>query len=70
MPLAVPGSICNMINSLSGVPYVLPIGPLTPSQARSSGQALVRIGDAIPSGPGIMTILGPPASPSLNDMTG
>jgi hypothetical protein len=70
MPLAVPGSICNMINSLSGVPYVLPIGPLTPSQARSNSQPLVRIGDAIPSGPGIMTILGPPASPTLNDMTG
>ena len=70
MPLAVPGSICNMINSLSGVPYVLPIGPLIPSQARSNSQPLVRIGDAIPSGPGIMTILGPPASPTLNDMTG
>jgi hypothetical protein len=70
MPLAVPGSICNMINSLSGVPYVLSIGPLTPSQARSNSQPLVRIGDAIPSGPGIMTILGPPASPTLNDMTG
>ena len=70
MPLALPGSICNMINSVSGVPYVLPIGPLTPSQVRSNNQPLVRIGDAIPSGPGIMTILGPPASPSLNDMTG
>ena len=27
MPLAVAGSICQMINSLSGVPYPLPIGP-------------------------------------------
>ena len=27
MPLAVQGSVCQLINSLSGVPYTLPIGP-------------------------------------------
>lgn len=68
--LALPGSICNMINSVWGFPYVMPIGPLTPSQAKSSGQPLVRVGDAIPSGPGVMTILGPPALPTLTDATG
>ena len=28
---------------------------------------LVRVGDRIPSGPGIMTILGPPAAPFVSD---
>jgi len=32
-----------------------------------SGLALVRLGDLIPSGPGIMTILGPPAAPFVTD---
>jgi hypothetical protein len=70
MPLAMAGSICTMINSLSGVPYTLPIGPLAPSQVRINGQPLVRVGDAIPSGPGVMTILGPPAAPFITDATG
>ncbi len=69
-PLALVGSICTMINSLSGVPYPMPIGPLSPSQGSYSGQALVRVGDAIPSGPGIMTILGPPAATFVIDGTG
>lgn len=69
-PLAMVGSVCTMINSVSGVPYPLPIGPLSPSQARISGQPLVRLGDAIPSGPGVMTILGPPAAPFVTDSTG
>jgi hypothetical protein len=67
MPLAVSGSICQMINSLSGVPYMLPIGPLGSTGITIDGQALVRVGDRIPSGPGIMTILGPPAAPYIND---
>ncbi|MCI0489358.1 MAG: hypothetical protein L0229_22425 [Blastocatellia bacterium] len=69
MPLAMTGSLCTMINSVSGVPYPLPIGPLSPSQARINGQPLVRVGDAIPSGPGVMTILGPPAAPFITDAT-
>ena len=70
MPLAMTGSMCTMINSFSGVPYTLPIGPLSPSQARVNEQPLVRIGDAIPSGPGVLTILGPPAAPFIIDNTG
>lgn len=70
MPLAMPGSVCIMINSVWGFPYPLPIGPLTPSQATINGQPLVRIGDSIPSGPGVMSILGPPAAPFINDGTG
>ena len=70
MPLAMTGSICTMINSLSGVPYPLPIGPLSLSRVRINGQPLVRMGDAIPSGPGILTILGPPAAPFMIDNTG
>ena len=70
MPLAMPGSVCIMINSVWGFPYPLPIGPLTPSQTTISSQPLVRVGDSIPSGPGVMTILGPPAAPFINDGTG
>jgi hypothetical protein len=67
MPLAVVGSICQMVNSLSGVPYPLPIGPIGSVGVTINGQALVRMGDRIPSGPGILTILGPPAAPFIND---
>lgn len=69
MSLAMVGSTCMMINSMSGVPYALPIGPLSPSQVKINGQALVRMGDTIPSGPGILTILGPPAAPFITDST-
>lgn len=68
MPLATVGSLCQMINSLSGVPYVLPIGPGGGSgSARVEGQALVRMGDQIPSGPGVLLIIGPPAAPFVID---
>ena len=68
MPLAVTGSLCQMVNSVSGVPYPLPIGNAGASSGVTvNGQALVRIGDRIPSGPGLLTILGPPAIPSVND---
>ena len=61
-PLAVAGSLCNMVNSVSGAPYVLPIGSVGVSTSFTiSGQGLVRMGDMIPSGPGILQILGPPA---------
>jgi hypothetical protein len=68
-PLAVTGSMCVMIYSVLGTPYPMVIGAST-SQVMSSGQALVRVGDMIPSGPGVMSILGPPASPSVMDNTG
>lgn len=67
MPLAVTGSICQMVNSVSGVPYPLPIGPIASSGVTINGQALVRLGDQIPSGPGVLAILGPPAAPFIND---
>lgn len=68
LPLATTGSICQMINSVSGVPYPLPIGTLGASTGVDiDGQHLVRMGDQIPSGPGVMLILGPPAAPFVSD---
>ncbi len=67
MPLATAGSLCQMVNSLSGVPYVLPIGAGGSSSVLVAGQPLVRMGDLIPSGPGVLTILGPPVAPYLID---
>ena len=66
-PLATVGSICQMVNSRSGVPYPLPIGQGGSSSVAINGSALVRMGDMIPSGPGVLTILGPPAAPFVND---
>ena len=67
LPLATAGSLCQMINSISGVPYVLPIGPGGSTSVLVAGQPLVRMGDMIPSGPGILTVLGPPAAPFIID---
>ena len=67
MPLATVGSMCQMINSVSGVPYVLPIGPGGSSSFKIDGMALVRVGDQIPSGPGVLLIIGPPAAPNVID---
>jgi hypothetical protein len=67
MPLATSGSICLMVNSVTGVPYPLVIGPLGSSGVRVGGKALVRVGDRIPSPPGVLVILGPPAAPYVTD---
>ena len=67
MPLATTGSICQMVNSLTGVPYPLVIGPLASTGVSVGGRALVRMGDAIPSPPGVLTILGPPVAPFVVD---
>jgi hypothetical protein len=67
MPLATTGALCMMINSVWGFPYPLVIGPLASSGVSVAGRALVRVGDQIPTPPGIMTILGPPAAPFIND---
>jgi hypothetical protein len=68
MPLATAGSICQMVNSVSGVPYPLPIGTAGASTSVTvQNQGLVRVGDRIPSGPGLLTILGPPAAPFVTD---
>jgi hypothetical protein len=68
MPLATVTSVCQMVNSVSGVPYPLPIGPGGGSSSVAvNGLALVRMGDQIPSGPGVLAILGPPAAPFVTD---
>jgi hypothetical protein len=68
MPLATVGSICQMINSVSGAPYPLPIGNLGASTGVTvDGQALVRVGDQVQSGPGMLAIIGPPAAPFITD---
>ena len=67
LPLATTGSLCMMINSVWGFPYMLPIGPLASSGVIAGGRSLVRMGDNIPTPPGIMTIMGPPAAPFIND---
>jgi uncharacterized Zn-binding protein involved in type VI secretion len=67
LPLATAGSICQMVNSLSGAPYPLPIGSGGSASVTISGNGLVRMGDMIPSGPGVLQILGPPAAPFMND---
>ena len=67
MPLATTGSICLMINSVTGVPYPLPIGPVASSGVTVGGRGLVRLADRIPTPPGILIILGPPAAPFVND---
>jgi hypothetical protein len=67
-PLAVGGSICQMVNTLTGVPYPLPI-PFTGTSTgvNVTGLGLVRMGDVIPAGPGVLIVLGPPAAPFVID---
>lgn len=67
MPLATSGSLCTMVNSVSGIPYPLVIGPTGSTGVRVGGKALVRMGDMIPSPPGVLTIIGPPAAPFVTD---
>lgn len=70
MPLAVQGSVCQFINSVTGVPYVLPIGaPVVPG-IKIDNMPVIRMGDMCPTGPGIVQVLGPPAAPYINDMSG
>lgn len=68
MPLATSGSLCLMVNSLTGVPYPLVIGTLGSSTGvRVAGQGLVRTGDRIPSPPGVLLVIGPPAAAFVSD---
>jgi hypothetical protein len=69
MPLATAGSLCLMVNSVTGIPYPLVIGPLGSSGVSVGGRPLVRMLDNIPSPPGVLTILGPPAAPFINDQS-
>jgi len=67
MPLATSGSLCLMVNSLTGVPYPLVIGTPASAGVTVGGRGLVRMGDRIPSPPGILFVLGPPAAPFVTD---
>jgi hypothetical protein len=67
MPLAVAGSMCQMVNSVTGAPYPLTIGSLASTGVLVDGMGLVRVGDMIPSPPGVLTIIGPPAAPYVTD---
>ncbi|HTG33683.1 MAG TPA: hypothetical protein VLB76_12215 [Thermoanaerobaculia bacterium] len=67
MPLAISGSLCQMVNSVSGASYPLTVGKGGSGGVSLSGQALLRVGDQIPSGSGVLTVLGPPAAAFVND---
>ena len=67
MPLATTGSLCLMINSVWGFPYPLVIGPIASSGVSAGGRGLVRMGDQIPTPPGMLTVMGPPAAPFITD---
>jgi hypothetical protein len=66
-PLATVGSICQMVNSVSGVPYSLPIAAGGSTAATAGAQALIRLGDRISLGSSVLTIVGPPAAPFITD---
>ena len=67
MPLAMSGSMCLMINSVWGFPYPLMIGSPASSGVTVGGRSLVRMGDRIPTPPGILLVVGPPAAPFIVD---
>ncbi|WP_344250062.1 hypothetical protein [Isoptericola hypogeus] len=67
MPLATTGSICTMVNSVSGVPYPLVIGQPASTGVTVGGRGLVRTLDRIPSGSGVLLVLGPPAATFVVD---
>ena len=68
MPLATAGSLCLMINSVWGFPYPVVLGAVGGSGGvQVSGRPLVRVGDRIPSPPGVVLVLGPPAAPFVTD---
>lgn len=69
MPLATAGSLCQMVNSYSGAPYPLVIGSLASTGVCVQGRALLRVGDRIPTPPGMLTVLGPPAAPFISDQS-
>jgi hypothetical protein len=71
MPLATVGSTCMMVNSVTGVPYPLVIGPLGASSGVTiDGKALVRSGDRILMGPLVLVIGVPPAATFVVDTWG
>jgi hypothetical protein len=69
MPLATSGSICLMVNSVWGFPYPLTIGTPASTGVMVGGKSLVRVGDSIPTPPGMLTVIGPPAAPYIMDQS-
>lgn len=68
LPLITAGATCQMVNSVTGVPYPIVIPPLGASTGvANAGMALVRVGDRIALGPAILLIGGPPAAPTITD---
>jgi hypothetical protein len=67
MPLATSGSLCLMINSVWGFPYPVVIGSPASTGVTVGGRSLVRVGDRIPTPPGVLLVLGPPAAPYVID---
>src|SRR5260370_33894689 len=66
LPLAVAGSICQMVNSLTGVLYPLPFGQLGSTGATIGGLPLIRPGGLVPHPPGRMQPAAPPAARVLH----
>jgi hypothetical protein len=62
MPLATTGSLCLMVNSVTGAPYPAVIGSPASTGVSVVGRGLVRMGDQIPTPPGVMSVIGPPAA--------
>jgi hypothetical protein len=62
MPLATTGSLCLMVNSVTGVPYPAVIGSPASTGVSVTGRGLVRMGDQIPTPPGVLSVIGPPAA--------
>ena len=68
MPLAMAGAtVCLMVNSLSGIPYPMMIGTPGSSGVSVAGRGLLRMGDRVPTPPGVMLIVGPPATTAVLD---
>lgn len=67
MPLATTGAVCQMVNSISGILYSLSIGAGGSAGSAVGGHALLRVGDQIPSGAAMLTIVGPPVSGAIQD---
>ncbi|MEM8933043.1 MAG: hypothetical protein AAGE94_17790 [Acidobacteriota bacterium] len=67
-PLATVGSICTMVNSLTGVPYPLTLTSVGASTGvTNSGMALIRLGDSIVAGTGVVLVAGAPPMATLVD---
>jgi hypothetical protein len=68
MPLATVGSTCQMINSVTGIPYAVVIPPPGASTGvQGTGMALVRLGDRYALGPSMLLVAGAPPMPTLVD---